>query len=226
MLGVVAGHSLYKAAQSLIDSRADLKTEIGTAAWLGCGSFLAGTAWQPSVNLFHETIGLGFTSTYAAVAATCGGMFFVGLRLGRAAMPWMPNANASNAAQDAGLAVSIGSATGMFVATDTSFIGPDSDLLYRGFGPLFNVAASDSAITGCASHPPRARFEPFPRYPHHSLQILLLTQTKQISYRCIKAGSSTMTGFTIANAAQAMAMPAGKCWSDGNNPYATSQNLP
>lgn len=88
--------------------------------------------------------------------------------------------------QDAGLAVSIGGATGMFVATDMSFFA-GSDALYQLTNPIYGVLETDSYLMGC-----------------------------------VKAGSSTFTGFGLFNIAQNVALPKGKNWMDGNNPYASS----
>ena len=137
------------------------------------------------MNLAHDVLGLGFASTALTTMAACGGVFFVGLRAGRAAMPWMPSGDAKNMVQDAGLSVSIGGATGCFVATDTSFVGAQADALYKVLAPVYNVLPTDSALVGC-----------------------------------IKAGSSTLSGFGAVNAVQALLLPAGTCWMDNNNPYA------
>merc|ERR1719277_881708 len=62
--------------------------------------------------------------------------------------PWMSSPPGSNA-QDIGLAVSIGGATATFVATDPTFHGADSDLLYKGLAPVFNVTDDTSTLMGC-----------------------------------------------------------------------------
>jgi len=156
MTGVFLGHSVYKAGQSLFNKDISLGNEIGVATWLGTSAFFAGGAWQPAVNLLHDTMGLGFTATLAGTAAACGSMFFFGLRLGRAAMPWIPSGDTKNMAQDAGLSVSIGAATGVFVATDPTFVGAQADMLYQFAAPVFNITdATPDAVgivtAGCST---------------------------------------------------------------------------
>jgi len=76
-------------------------------------------------------------------------MFFAGLRLGRMLMPWMPSGGSAGLMQDVGLAASIGSATGMFVATDLSFTVAQSDAFYKLTSPVFGVLETDTALLGC-----------------------------------------------------------------------------
>ena len=56
MTGVFLGHSVYKAGQSLFNKDISLGNEIGVATWLGTSAFFAGGAWQPAVNLLHDTM--------------------------------------------------------------------------------------------------------------------------------------------------------------------------
>lgn len=184
MTGVFVGHSLYKAGQSLVSKDVSVADEIGTAAWLGSAAFFAGGVWQPIVNLLHDDMGLAFTPTAIGCFATCGAFFFGGLRLGRAVMPWMASGTPKNLAQDAGLSVSIGGATGMFVATDPTFVGVQADMLYQYAAPVFNITNATPELVGC-----------------------------------VMAGSSTLTGFGMANLLQSVTLPAGMNWMDGNNPY-------
>lgn len=150
MTGVVVGHMTYKTLQKLLtDHRVNLLTELGVSAWLGMAAFMAGGCWQPTVNALHDGLGLGFTPTFIGTVAGCGTMFFVGLRAGRAIMPWMPHGGKAGIKQDAGLALSIGGATGMFVATDLSFVASQSDALYELCSPIFGVLETDSYLLGC-----------------------------------------------------------------------------
>ena len=49
-----------------------------------------------------------------------------------------------------GLSISIGGATGCFVATDMSFLGTaGADKLYEVFNPIFGVGDGDTILQGC-----------------------------------------------------------------------------
>lgn len=147
--GVFLGHTLFKAAQSLVSDKVSLPAEIKTGTWLSTGALFAGTSWQPAVNLFHDTLGMGFMPCAGATVATCGTMFLVGLRVGRAAFPFMPAGDSANLKQDFGLSLSIGGATGLFVATDLSFTAAQSDVLYQITSPVLGIGDADSVLLGC-----------------------------------------------------------------------------
>jgi len=148
--GVIVGHQLYHLVKSKVSDRpVDMEAELKTATWLATGALCAGSAWQPAVNLFAGSMGLGFTSTFLGVTAVCGTMFMGGLAAGRKMYSWMPDATSKNIKQDIGLCISIGGATGMFVATDPSFIA-NADLLYSATAPLFNITSEMSTLQGCA----------------------------------------------------------------------------
>jgi len=148
--GVFLGHTIYKAIQGAVAPSMNIQmgSEVGVGAWLATAAFCAGSSWQPIVNFLHDSAHLSFTPVFAGTMAGCGFMFYGGLRLGRMIFPWMSSPPGSNA-QDFGLGMSIGGATGCFVATDTSFIGADSDALYKVLGPVFNVTDDTSTIMGC-----------------------------------------------------------------------------
>ena len=76
-------------------------------------------------------------------------MFLVGLRVGRAAFPFMPAGDSANLKQDFGLSLSIGGATGLFVATDLSFTAAQSDVLYQITSPVLGIGDADSVLLGC-----------------------------------------------------------------------------
>jgi len=152
MTGVICGHMLYKTVQSGVakDMNIDLGGEFKTAVWLGTAAFCAGSSWQPIVNYLHGTCELGFTSTFVGVTGLCGSVFFAGLALGRTIYPWMPALGTGNSVmQDAGLCLSIGGATAMFVATDGSF--NNADMLYSLTAPVFNITDDMSTLAGCAT---------------------------------------------------------------------------
>ena len=68
---------------------------------------------------------------------------------GRIAFPFMPAGDSHNLKQDFGLSLSIGGATGCFVATDLSFTTAQSDVLYQITSPVFGVGEADSVLLGC-----------------------------------------------------------------------------
>lgn len=149
--GVMLGHMAYKSVQKVVtDHPVSIVGELGTSTWLGAGALLAGTSWQPSVNFFHDVLGCSFTGAAVGTFAVCGTMFLGALRVGRMVMPWMAAGDKTNMKQDVGLSISIGGATGCFVATDMSFLGtPGSDALYSVFNPTLGVLESDTALQGC-----------------------------------------------------------------------------
>lgn len=153
MTGVICGHMLYKTIQnSVTDKEIDLGAEFKTSVWLGTAAFCAGSSWQPIVNFLHDDLQLGFTSTFVGVTGMCGSMFFAGLALGRTIYPWMPSVGSGKSLmQDAGLCLSIGGATAMFVATDPSFTGAQADMLYSLTAPVFNITDDMSTLAGCAT---------------------------------------------------------------------------
>ena len=124
--GVCLGHTAWMIGKaSLFDDSIDTTAEFHTGILLGSAAFCSGTAWQPVVNLLHDTLGLGFTPAAALTMAACGTAFFGGLRIGRAVLSpvlyGVEEANYANLKADAALSVSVGAATGAFVGTDLSF---------------------------------------------------------------------------------------------------------
>jgi hypothetical protein len=124
--GVCLGHTAWMLGKSaLYDDSIDTTAEFHTGLLLGGAAFCSGTAWQPTVNLMHDTLGLGFTPAAALTMAACGTAFFGGLRFFRAVLSpvlyGVEKANYANLKADAALSVSVGAATGAFVGTDLSF---------------------------------------------------------------------------------------------------------
>jgi len=138
LLGVFLGHMVYMAIKkSILPSKKTLGDEFGVGIWLGTAAFCSGTFWQPTVNLFA---GLGFAFPMVALFTTivCSGAFLTGLRAGRRIYNplGIEKAHSRNFAEDAGLSVAIGGASGMFVGTDItipkncldSFVGVYPDM--------------------------------------------------------------------------------------------------
>merc|ERR1712070_21332 len=124
--GVICGHTLYYGLKSTMDDSINMGQEVQTAIMLATGAFHAGTAWQPIVNVLHDSAHLSFNQTLGGVFVGCGFMFFVGLRVARnvlsLALPGIAGPDYDNLKADAALSVSIGGATGCFVGTDVSFV--------------------------------------------------------------------------------------------------------
>lgn len=125
--GVFCGHvAFYAIKKAVWDQTISMKDTVHTGALLAVAAFHAGTAWQPIVNFLHDTAHLDFNGTLAGTFLGCGGMFYVGLRVGRGLLSPMLSgvapASYANLKADAGLSVSIGGATGCFVGTDVSFV--------------------------------------------------------------------------------------------------------
>eukprot|EP00946_MAST-07B_sp_MAST-7B-sp1_P004689 g4689.t1 len=145
--GVCLGHTAWMLGKaSLVDDSIDTTAEFHTGLLLGSAAFCSGTAWQPTVNLLHDTLGLGFTPSAALTMAACGTAFFGGLRLFRAVFSpvlyGVEESNYANLKADAALSVSVGAATGAFVGTDLSF-GAGNWL-----APVVGIPDSASTIAG------------------------------------------------------------------------------
>eukprot|EP00933_Yihiella_yeosuensis_P036761 TRINITY_DN3054_c0_g1_i1.p1 TRINITY_DN3054_c0_g1~~TRINITY_DN3054_c0_g1_i1.p1 ORF type:complete len:295 (+),score=79.05 TRINITY_DN3054_c0_g1_i1:65-949(+) len=145
--GVLLGHSLFYAAKKVaVDDSICMNSEVQTATWLASSAFLAGTAWQPTVNLLTG-MGLGFNSVAVGTGAVTGLCFMYGLRLGRvfygSFMPAIAPATTDNMVADAQLSVSIGGGTACFVGTDVSF--GDANWLR----PVVGVEETTPDLVGC-----------------------------------------------------------------------------
>jgi len=141
--GVLIGHTLF---YSIKNAGADVGKEVQVASWLASSAFLAGTAWQPSVNALTAA-GLGFNSVAVGTGVITGAAFMVGLRVFRMAysgfMSAIVPADSSNLSADAQLSVSIGGGTACFVGTDVSF--GDGNWLR----PLLGVEETTPDLVGC-----------------------------------------------------------------------------
>jgi len=139
--GVLLGHSLF---YGIKDGGANFGRHVQTASWLGTAAFMAGTAWQPSVNILAS---LGFNACAVGTGAITGAIFFVGLRLGRAVysnfMPAIGIGTGANRVADGQLSVAIGGGTACFVGTDVSF--GDANWLR----PLVGVEETTGDLLGC-----------------------------------------------------------------------------
>jgi len=141
--GVLLGHSLFYAIKN---GGKDMGKEVQTATWLATSAFLAGTAWQPTVNALTAA-GLGFNSVALGTGAITGACFMVGLRVGRMVygsfMPAIAPGTGGNLVADAQLSVAIGGGTACFVGTDVSF--GDANWLR----PIVGVEETTPDLLGC-----------------------------------------------------------------------------
>jgi len=141
--GVFLGHTLFYAIK---DGPGKLGGNMQTATWLASSAFLAGTAWQPTVNALTAA-GLGFNSVALGTGAITGACFMAGLRLGRGFygkfMPAIGAGTPENVVADAQLSVAIGGGTACFVGTDVSF--GDANWLR----PIVGVEETTPDLLGC-----------------------------------------------------------------------------
>lgn len=141
--GVFLGHCLFYGIKS---GGAGMGMEVQTATWLASSAFLAGTAWQPTVNALTAA-GLGFNATALCTGAVTGACFMAGLRLGRTVygsfMPAVAPGTGANLVADAQLSVAIGGGTACFVGTDVSF--GDANWLR----PIVGVEETTPDLLGC-----------------------------------------------------------------------------
>jgi len=141
--GVFLGHSIFYAIKN---GGANVGSEVQTATWLATSAFLAGTAWQPTVNALTAA-GLGFNAVAVGTGAITGACFMVGLRLGRMVyssfMPAIVPGTGANMVNDAQLSVAIGGGTACFVGTDVSF--GDANWLR----PIVGVEETTPDLLGC-----------------------------------------------------------------------------
>ena len=114
---VYCGHQVWMNGKSKWDETVDLKNEKKISKWLGSSACLSGTIWQPTVNIASEI--LPFYPTMMFTGIMCGSTFYGGLRLFRKVYQ-IENGTKKD---DAQLALSIGGATGCFVATDPLILG-------------------------------------------------------------------------------------------------------
>merc|ERR1719230_2029975 len=141
--GVLLGHSLF---YGIKNAGADVGKEVQVASWLASSAFLAGTAWQPSVNALTAA-GLGFNSVAVGTGVITGACFMVGLRVFRMAYSGFMSAivpgDSSNMMADAQLSTAIGGGTACFVGTDVSF--GDANWLR----PIVGVEETTPDLLGC-----------------------------------------------------------------------------
>jgi len=141
--GVFLGHSLFYLVK---DGPAKLGSNMQTATWLASSAFLAGTAWQPTVNVLAAA-GLGFNPVAMGTGAITGACFMVGLRLGRTIyggfMPAIAAGTSENLVADAQLSVAIGGGTGCFVGTDAGSL--DGNWMR----PVLGIEESTPDLLGC-----------------------------------------------------------------------------
>ena len=164
--GVFLGHTTYSLLKLQLSRGGSIYQDTVTGLWLASAAFCSGTAWQPAVNLLHDTLGCSFVQTAVGTGALTGLAFFGGLRAGRSLYTPLGLDGASEAnlkydsarltcrgsarstsglarvRYDATLSVSIGAATGTFVGTDPSF-GAANFL-----GPYFGISEGCSDLGG------------------------------------------------------------------------------
>lgn len=141
--GVFIGHALFYGIKNM---GANFGSELQTGTWLATSAFLAGTAWQPTVNALTAA-GLGFNAVAVGTGAITGACFLVGLRVGRGVygsfMPAIAKGTGANFVNDAQLSVAIGGGTACFVGTDVSF--GDANWLR----PIVGVEETTPDLLGC-----------------------------------------------------------------------------
>lgn len=141
--GVFLGHTIFYAIKN---GGANVGIEMQTGTWLASSAFLAGTAWQPTVNALTAA-GLGFNAVAVGTGAITGACFMVGLRVGRMVyssfMPAIVPGTGANMVNDAQLSVAIGGGTACFVGTDVSF--GDANWLR----PIVGVEETTPDLLGC-----------------------------------------------------------------------------
>jgi len=142
---VFAGHTMYNVVKKTVyDPNISIGGEAGTGIWLGAAAVCSGTLWQPLVNALQAGDKLPFEAIFGGVWIGCGLAFFTGLRVGRVIMPWMPAADNSNFATDAGLSMAVGGGTAFFVGTDVAYLNGDGNFLR----PLVGVEDVDPNLIG------------------------------------------------------------------------------
>jgi len=148
-LGVFLGHLIYMSLKkSIVASKKTMADEFGVAIWLATAAFCSGTAWQPVVNFFVGT-GLSFAPVALCTTATCAAFFFGGLRFGRIVYTGLgiEKSHPRNFAEDAGLSVAIGGASGMFVGTDVTIIKNPIDAFVGVYPEMSTLQACTKAGT-------------------------------------------------------------------------------
>lgn len=115
-LCVTAGHQLWCKIRNK-----DIDKEKHISYLLGSSAFMSGTSWQPIVNMCNDFM-LPFHTSMGITGILCASTFFSSMRLFRRIYK-VEKPNNDNRKDDMSLSLSIGGATGCFVATDTSFLG-------------------------------------------------------------------------------------------------------
>ena len=122
-LFVGSGHIIYNKLKSYRYNSIDIKQEKNNALLLSSATFCSGYMWQPIVNQYSD---MDFILTSSITGIYCGSAFLYGLLLSRTLYPKInysiENINKETIKKDIGLSLSIGGATGLFVATDTELL--------------------------------------------------------------------------------------------------------
>jgi|SaaInlStandDraft_2_1057019.scaffolds.fasta_scaffold04362_2 hypothetical protein len=116
---VMSGHLTYSKLKNRF-RKVNMDLEYNKAFHIGSATFLSGCIWQPTVNLF-DTYDFSVVSTVTGL--TCGATFFTGLLMTKYLCPSIDidrKDEKSNIQSYLGVSSSIGGATGLSVATDTS----------------------------------------------------------------------------------------------------------
>ncbi len=122
-LFVGSGHMIYYKIKSYNSDEININDEKNNALLLSSATFCSGYMWQPIVNQYSD---MDFLITSTITGTYCSSSFLGGLLLSRLLYPMLnyniEKNNKETIKKDVGLSLSIGGATGLFVATDTELL--------------------------------------------------------------------------------------------------------
>lgn len=155
--GVFFGNLFYDVfKKTFIDDSVDAVASLHTSVLLATATVCSGTAWQPTVNLLRNNLGLPFYGVFWGTWIGCTYCFNFGLRIARnlfsVKLTYVEGPTWENSRTDFSLSITIGAATAFFVGTDAVNYTPEENFLYHVVGTTDAMSPMEGAFrAGCST---------------------------------------------------------------------------